>query len=130
MHLTNRSILLAPSVLMLSTLMLSSALLAGCAGGPQASDTGGADAAASDISSTEPIASPTATLVVHGMSCPLCANNVDAQLLDIQGVQSVNVDMGSGEVKVAFKPGATVSRAQLARAIDRSGFTLAGLSTP
>lgn len=105
--------------------LLGASLLFGCAAGGTANPHADPHA-----SSTEAITSPTATLVVHGMSCPLCANNVDAQLLDIQGVRSVEVDMGTGQVKVAFEPGATVTEAQLARAIDRSGFTLAGMSTP
>lgn len=113
----NRSILLVSGAILLSV-----SLLAGCASGNANPNAHAA--------STEAITSPTATLIVHGMSCPLCANNVDAQLLDIKGVKSVDVDMGSGQVKVSFEPGATVTEAQLARAIDRSGFTLAGMSTP
>ena len=66
-----------------------------------------------------------ATLVVHGMSCPLCANNVDKQLLDVKGVKAVRVDMGTGEVLVELIPGVVVTRDQLAGAVDRSGFTLA-----
>lgn len=103
------------------TVLAGAAFLAGCA--TTASTAHGNHG-------EEVITTPTATLVVHGMSCPLCANNVDAQLMDIQGVRSVDLDMGSGEVKVSFEQGAAVTHAQLARAIERSGFTLVGLSTP
>lgn len=103
------------------TVLAGAAFLAGCAT---------TTSTAHGVQGDEVITTPTATLVVHGMSCPLCANNVDSQLMDIQGVRSVDLDMGSGEVKVSFEQDATVTHAQLARAIERSGFTLVGLSTP
>lgn len=71
-----------------------------------------------------------ATLVVFGMSCPLCANNVDKQLLAVRGVTEVKVDMGTGQVRVGLDPAAGVTREQLAAAVDRSGFTLNKLSVP
>lgn len=98
-------------------------VLGGCAGGGAPRQDGAADLA-------EVVTSPTATLIVHGMSCPLCANNVDKQLLDVRGVASVHVDMGTGEAKVWFAPGAKVTRRQLADAVDKSGFTLAEVRVP
>lgn len=97
--------------------------LGGCAGGPKTTP---------QAQSTAPalIDAPTATLIVHGMSCPLCANNVDKQLLTVPGVQSVNVDMGTGEVKVNLAPEARVTRQQLADAVDKSGFTLTEVRIP
>jgi copper chaperone len=77
-----------------------------------------------------PIETPTATLTVHGMGCPLCANNVDKQLLAIEGVRGVHIDMGTGRVRVQLAEENRPSRAQLARAIDESGFTLVGIETP
>jgi len=96
--------------------------LGGCAGT--------ATTAGPALGDPAPITSPTATLVVHGMSCPLCANNVDKQLMTIRGVQSVGVDMGTGEVKVSLAPGARVTKGQLADAIDKSGFTLTEVRIP
>lgn len=86
------------------------------------------DAAAGYTSA--PIETSTATLVVHGMSCPLCANNVDKQLLRVEGVQDVIIDMGDGTVRVTFTEDKRPSRAQLARAIDQTGFTLVRINTP
>ena len=98
--------------------------LSGCASGPRAEGPAGL---------TDPAAvveSPTATLVVHGMSCPLCANNVDKQLLEVPGVSGVHVDMGTGEAKVEFLPKARVTKQQLADAVYKSGFTLAEVRVP
>ncbi len=77
-----------------------------------------------------PIESETATLVVHGMGCPLCANNVDRQLLAVPGVTDVSIDLGSGSVTVYLAESNRPTRSQLARAVDESGFTLVALSTP
>lgn len=82
------------------------------------------------LTDTAPIDSPTATLVVHGMGCPLCANNVDKQLLAVPGVQRVNIDLGNGEVKVHLAETGRPTKAQLARAITESGFTLVSIATP
>jgi copper chaperone len=72
----------------------------------------------------------TATLLVHGMGCPLCANNVDKQLLAVPGVERVNVDMGTGRVTVHLNRANPPTRHQLASAVDDSGFTLVSISTP
>jgi len=71
-----------------------------------------------------PITADSATLIVHGMSCPLCANNADKKLRDVPGVGNVAIDMGSGKVSVVFSGKEHPSRAQLARAVKDAGFTL------
>ena len=71
--------------------------------------------------------SHTATLLVHGMGCPQCANNVDRQLLKVPGVESVKVDMGTGNVTVDLSPSNPPTREQLAKAIDETGFTLVSI---
>jgi len=77
--------------------------------------------------STDP---DTATLWVHGMACPQCANNVDLQLLKVPGVESVKVDMGSGRVLARLSPGSPPTRAQLEQAIRETGFTLKRIEMP
>ncbi len=67
---------------------------------------------------------PTAVLEVHGLSCPLCANNLDKELLRIPGVQDVKVDIGTGTVTLELADGAKVERSSLDSAVRRSGFTL------
>lgn len=116
--------MISKSLLVLAfPVFLAAGLLPGCAGTPKPAPTATVDAAA-------PLTGSSATLIVHGMSCPLCANNVDKQLLTVPGVESVKVDMGTGEVKVALAPEARVTRAQLAKAVDSSGFTLMEVRVP
>lgn len=71
-----------------------------------------------------------ATLHVRGMSCPLCANNIDRQLLKIPGVERVAVNLGNGEVRVRLATSPRPTKDQLVQAIERSGFTLAGIDMP
>lgn len=108
--------------------LLSSALsllaLTGCGSTQAVNANPGATAA------DAPIAASSATLIVHGMSCPLCASNVDQQLMEIPGVTGALVDMGSGEVKVAFAKDARVTRKQIEDAVYKSGFTLTEVRLP
>lgn len=69
-------------------------------------------------------------LTVHGMGCPLCANNVDKQLLKLKAVDKVKVDLGTGVVTVTLKPGQAVLRRELAKAVDASGYTLKKVEQP
>jgi copper chaperone CopZ len=117
---------MSPISLASSSLVLCMTLLSGCAAAPTSAHTSapaGADA-------SEHITGTTATLIVHGMSCPLCANNVDKQLSAIRGIQTVHVNMGTGEATITLAPNARVTKAQLAKAIDGSGFTLAEVRIP
>ena len=103
--------------------VFAAGLLPGCAGTSKPTPTPAAAAAA-------PLTGSSATLIVYGMSCPLCANNVDKLLMTVPGVESVRVDMGTGEVKVALAPEARVTSAQLAKAVNDSGFTLKEVRIP
>ncbi|MBX3386588.1 MAG: heavy-metal-associated domain-containing protein [Phycisphaeraceae bacterium] len=110
-------------------------LLSACAGGGSGASrddgAGTGSARTSWMSDTAPIDEASATLTVQGLSCPKCANNVDLSLAKVRGVKSAAIDMASGEVKVAFaEEGARPSRADLARAIDRTGFTLVDIRVP
>jgi len=85
-----------------------------------------------DVPAETPVASSdmTARLYVKGMSCPLCANNIDKQLLRVAGVKDVSVDLGSGEVRAKLEPANPPTRDELARAIEQSGFTLDRIEMP
>ena len=72
----------------------------------------------------QPVTPPTATLVVHGLSCPQCASNVDKQLLAVRGVQQVNVNLGTGQVVVLVNKDQPPTGTQLADAVKKSGYTL------
>jgi copper chaperone len=101
----------------------------GCASGARPSGGGASvggspsDLAAARMDET-PIAGSSAVLTVYGMSCPLCANNVDKSLMDVPGVTRVRVDMATGKTTVDLDGKTPVTRRQLAQAVDKSGFSL------
>lgn len=74
-----------------------------------------------------PADAPAATLRVNGLSCPLCAHNIDQQLMRVPGVRAVFVNLGKGEVTVAMSETGAPSRDQLSRAIAASGFSLVNI---
>lgn len=123
------------AALMSAGLMLGPVLLSGCS--TSASSQAGApgmeenaiihtvtDADREAAKSKAPIAAGAATLWVNGLGCPLCASNLDKQLLRLRGVETVTVDMAAGTTRVAFKPNASVSPAELGEAVEDAGFTL------
>jgi copper chaperone CopZ len=95
------------------------AVVAGCASS--------ADPAASDPALTQPIAAESATLEVHGMGCPLCAENVGRSLEKVPGVADAEVDLAAGKWAVDFEPDHAVAEADLQRAIKDAGFTLVSI---
>jgi copper chaperone CopZ len=99
--------------------------IAGCAT-TQSNSNGGVALRDDDTA----IDAPSATLVVHGLSCPLCAHNIDQQLMRVRGVDSVMTDLGEGEVYLGLAESPKPTRAQLARAINEAGFTLVSIRTP
>ncbi|HVX47306.1 MAG TPA: cation transporter [Mycobacteriales bacterium] len=65
----------------------------------------------------------TTTYSVLGMSCEHCVNAVTAELSELAGVQSVEVDLGSGAVTVTSDQ--PLAPAAVAEAIDEAGYELA-----
>ena len=104
----------------LITLTIAAALLTGCASTTTPNAKTGY--------SVMPIASDHATLRVNGMSCPKCANHIERQLASLPGVDTIASDLGNGTVDVGFDAdSAHPSEAQLAMAIDNTGFTLVSI---
>jgi len=87
-------------------------------------------AATRPTDSPRPDDGPGVTLWVKGMSCPLCASNVEKQLMRVPGVTRVRIDLGSGAVRAALRTGTTPSEAELRAAVNASGFTLERIELP
>src|SRR5688572_28595044 len=102
-------------------------VIAGCQSSQNSSSLNNNDVALGDTSTLEP---NTATMWVHGMGCPQCAYNVDAQLLKVPGVEDVKVDMSTGKVVAKLSPQNPPTKEQLSAAIDKTGFTLKRIEMP
>ena len=106
-------------------------LTAGCQSGAVAGrDAAGERVATPHSAPRDGITGFSATLVVYGMSCPLCATNVERQLQAVPGVTGVTIDMSTGATKLTLDGSSRTTRRMLADAIKRSGFTLKEVRIP
>lgn len=85
------------------------------------------DADRAYLASKSPIEAPRVTLAVNGLSCPLCATNVDKQLQTVRGVSDARIDFANGQIELDLTE-PRPSPAALTHAIDRAGFTLVKIS--
>ncbi len=98
-------------------MILAVGIASGCAttDGPRGTD---------DFSGTSLSSSREVVLTVHGLSCPLCSNNLDGQLKIIAGVEAASIDLKTGSVTVRLAEGHSVTARDLAGAVKNAGFTL------
>ena len=61
------------------------------------------------------------TFTVSGMTCEHCVDAVTDEVSELDGVDTVAVDLESGQVTVV---GAGYSDAQVAAAVEEAGYTL------
>lgn len=98
-------------------MILAVGIASGCA---TPDGTGGKD----DFSGTNLSSSREVVLIVHGLSCPLCSNNLDGQLKNIADVEAASIDLKTGAVTVRLAEGHSVTSGDLAGAVKKAGFTL------
>ncbi len=104
-----------------SSMILAVGIVSGCAttDGP-----GGTDG----FSGTNLSSSREVVLTVHGLSCPLCSNNLDGQLKKIAGVEEARIDLKTGAVTVRLAEGHSVTSGDLSGAVKNAGFTLKAIN--
>lgn len=78
----------------------------------------------------EEFATTTAEISAHGLSCPLCASNLDDQINRISGVKESRIDFETGTLHVTVREGQMVSKSSLFRAVRDAGFTPVRFRTP
>ncbi|MFC2947051.1 copper chaperone CopZ [Virgibacillus sediminis] len=64
------------------------------------------------------------TLNVKGMTCGHCKMSVEGALKNLEGVNSAEVDLGSGKVKVAYEEG-KVTVEDMREAVEDQGYDVA-----
>ena len=75
-------------------------------------------------------AAPVYTIQVDGLACPFCAYGIEKQLGAIEGVESIEIDIRSGSVKVTVQAGAILEEERARRAVEAAGFTMGGFEAP
>lgn len=61
------------------------------------------------------------TLQVKGMSCGHCVKAVEGSVGELNGVETVNVDLGAGSVSITFNP-ELVTLEKIKETIDDQGY--------
>ena len=61
---------------------------------------------------------------VNGMVCDFCARAVTKVFGKEDAVESVDVDLDAGEIRVALKNGATISDERVGELVKKSGYDL------
>lgn len=117
---TRENLMFKKRALYLLSISIIASMSAGCA----TFDSSGGNAEWADQLITEDV-----ELVVHGLSCPLCASNLDQQLLRIDGVSDMWVDLQTGYVQIEIESGKTVAATDLNGAVRNAGFTLREIRT-
>ena len=67
---------------------------------------------------------------VNGMVCDFCAQAVTKVFGREDAVESVDVDLDNGEIKVAMKPGKTLDDAKIESLVRKSGYALVAVERP
>ncbi|MFQ5863589.1 MAG: mercuric transporter MerT family protein [Candidatus Brocadiales bacterium] len=63
------------------------------------------------------------TLKVEGMTCASCAKTVKSAISEVRGVKAVRVDLKSGEVRVGFEKGASLTfPSELLAVLEKKGY--------
>lgn len=72
----------------------------------------------------------TVTMRVKGMTCPFCASNLEEYLAKLDGVETVDANLGTGHVIVQMTSFGENTEAALRKAVDESGFTVDRFESP
>lgn len=87
-----------------------------------ACSTGSADEP--EAAAAEEAATASVSLTVEGMTCVQCVQNIENNVGDEEGVESVEVDLDDESARVEYDPD-TIDPEQIAAAIEKLGFEAA-----
>jgi len=68
-----------------------------------------------------------AELRVNGLSCPFCVFGIEKKLLEVDGVQGVEVFLDAGRIALRFEPDNEAMVSDLEKAVEKAGFELVAL---
>ncbi len=68
------------------------------------------------------------SLHVDGLACPFCAYGVEKQLSRIEGIESIDIEIESGEVVLSMNDNAALDEPTARKAVEAAGFSLRDFS--
>ncbi len=75
-------------------------------------------------SASAQMATQTYRLHVDGLACPFCAYGIEKQLSRIDGVETIDIDIGAGAITLGVADGKTLDEPAARRAVEAAGFSL------
>ncbi len=75
-------------------------------------------------SASAQMATQTYRLHVDGLACPFCAYGIEKQLSRIDGVETIDIDIGAGAITLTVSDGKTLDESTARRAVEAAGFSL------
>ena len=75
-------------------------------------------------SASAQMATQTYRLHVDGLACPFCAYGIEKQLSRIDGVETIDIDIGAGSITLTATDGKTLDESTARRAVEAAGFSL------
>jgi mercuric ion binding protein len=68
------------------------------------------------------------SLHVDGLACPFCAYGIEKQLSRIEGIESIDIEIESGEVMLSMNGNAALDEPTARKAVEAAGFSLRDFS--
>lgn len=63
------------------------------------------------------------TVEVDGLACPFCAYGLEKKMVEVSGVETVEVDLAAGTALVTAAPGESVAVSEVPETVRQAGFT-------
>ncbi|MEF8795235.1 MAG: heavy-metal-associated domain-containing protein [Salinivenus sp.] len=73
---------------------------------------------------------PDAVVHVDGLACPFCAYGLEKKLNDLDGIESMEVQVEESRILVAFQKGQRASEEDLRTAVEDAGFSAREIEFP
>ncbi|CAI2719611.1 Heavy-metal-associated domain-containing protein [Nitrospina watsonii] len=67
---------------------------------------------------------PVYKVYVDGLSCPFCTYGIEKKFNEVEGVQTIDIDLKTGATVITMKPGATLDEDTARKTVEAAGFTL------
>ena len=68
------------------------------------------------------------SLHVDGLACPFCAYGVEKRLSRIEGIESIDIEIETGEVVLTMDDNAALDEPTARKAVEAAGFSLRDFS--
>lgn len=66
-------------------------------------------------------------MIVHGLSCPLCAYGLEKKLRTLEGLDSLSVDLQTGKVRLLVQDGSKATDGRLKGLVQDAGFQVVAI---